>query len=201
MRWGCSISPLAAPGCDVGTLLRVAGGVGDKPPPGRADHLLQGAAAGRPTQQLPRAPIRRDEGRWVTRTTRPHLVRDRVSDRGLRRADHVENGEADPGAKVADRESAASLPRVRPRRVRPRSVRPSALSSRQLECGNVRVGQVLDVDVIADARPVRRRIVRPSVPNTESARRPSAAASTFGIKCVSGLCCSPLRTDAPATLN
>ena len=161
----------------------VAARVALPPRPGRADHLVEGRAARRQPSTSARPVDRRDEHRRVAGAARPDGVRDRAPD---------------------DRSAAASTSRTRTRRRCPRlqtsgsSVRgsPGAVASSAAQVG---VGEVRDVDVVADAGAVRRRVVVAEQRQRRAA--PSAAARTFGMRCVSGSWSSPSASVAPATLK
>ena len=56
----------------------------------------------------------------------------------------------------------------------------------------MRVGQVADVDVVADAGAVGRRVVGAE---DLDMRRPEAACKAIGIRCVSGAWSSPIGTS------
>ena len=120
--------------------------VGRPPGPGGPDHRVEGRAARRPAEHLPGPGVGRHEHRRIARAARPDRVRDRPPDRGLDRRQDLADGEAVRRAEVA-----------RDRRVARRARAGSR--GRQQQRRQVRVGEVRDVDVVADRRPVRGRVV------------------------------------------
>ena len=95
--------------------------------------LPQVGPRGRPAQRPPGAPPVRDEGGGVARAPGAHVGRDRVAGDVADRVQHLLHGEAGARAQVVD------LVLAGPRRVQ------------RLQVG---VGEVGDVDVVADARAV-----------------------------------------------
>ena len=96
-----------------------------------------------PAQHVGRPIDGRHEDRRVARAPRTDRVRDREPDDALGRLDHLADAEPAAAAEVADE----------------RRVRPGVARRGRLEREEVRVGEVGDVDVVADAGPVGRRVV------------------------------------------
>ena len=166
--------------------LAVAGGVARHPPkPSRSSR--RACRSGRPAEDLAgRGPFGR-RGSAVAFAPRSERDRDRSADDALGRGDHLTHAEAG---------GAAQVEHARPPVViggagghRPRSPRGPRMGARP---------DPSDVDVVADAGPVRRRVV---VPKTVSGPAPAAARRTFGMRWVSGSWSSPFASVAPATLK
>src|SRR5436190_12407678 len=125
------------------TSIRIATRMPLSPLPGRSDHRLEVGACRSPAEDLRRSFRARHQQWRVTGPARSDRVRDRMPDDGLGSREHLADGEA---AGVAEVE-------------RERLVRPRVVEGGRLEGEEVSVGEVGDVDVVADAGAVRRRIV------------------------------------------
>ena len=110
-------------------------------------------------------------------------MRDLVADEPSGRVEHLADAEAAAVAEVADEGV----------------VRAAVARRGRLEREQVRIGEVRDVDVVADARPVGRRVV--VAEDRQGRLRPRRRARTFGIRWVSGSWSSPSASVAPATLK
>ena len=119
--------------------------VAGAPRPRRADHLLERRARGLPAEDLARAVDRRHERRRVAAAAR------RRSRAGSARPSTRSAACED----LADAEPAAAAEVAAPRAGRRAGRRPSVASSAE----PVGLGEVHDVDVVADGRAVRRRVV------------------------------------------
>src|SRR3954449_13304149 len=108
------------------------------PRPRRPDHRLEARVLRTPAEDLRRPGGTCDQHRRVARAAWPHTERDRRPDRTFRRRDDL-----------PDRKTAA-IPEVADERL----IRPRVPGRRRLERPDVRIGQVRDMDVVADARPV-----------------------------------------------
>ncbi len=99
-----------------------------------------------PAQHLAGTTRVRDEHGRVAGPSRPNAVRDRPSGRGLGRCQHLADAEA------------AAVPQVESegRRVAVGSGRAHVVGRGRLEGEQVGPGEILDVDVVADAGAVRR---------------------------------------------
>ena len=113
------------------------------PRPGRPDHRLQARPLRTPAEDLGGTRGPGDEDRRIARPPRADTERDGRPDHGLGRLDDLADREAAAVAEVADE----------------RLVRPGIARRGRLDRPQVRVGEVRDVDVVAQARPVGGRIV------------------------------------------
>ena len=162
---------------------RVAARVRLPPRPGRPDHLLERGLRGPPAEDLGGPLGRRDEHRRVAGAARPDRVGIARPTDALGRGDDL----ADRRTRRRCRGCRRAAPSVR--------ASPGAVASMRAQ---VRVGEVRDVDVVADAGPVRRRVV---VAEDRQRRAALGGGRTFGMRCVSGSWSSPSASVAPATLK
>ena len=131
--------------------------VPSSPFPGRSDHLVEGAAPGRPAEHVAGAVVRGDEDRWVARPAGRRRRSGSVDRRPARRRPRPRGREKPAGTAEVEGEGATA-----------RSSSGAAGSAVRgssgvggLERRQVGVGEVVDVDVVADVRPVGRRVVGP----------------------------------------
>ena len=134
-----------------------------------------------PAKKLSRKRRIRHEFRRVARSARAQAFGDCMARHAAAGFDHF----ADAVASACPEVDAQALARLEP-----------------LQRPQVGVGQIIDVDVVADARAVRRRVVVAEDRDLLRAGR-AATWSTIGIRCVSGSWSSPRSPSglAPAALK